>query len=500
MTGVIAKPAAPRVSPNLRDYERTRAAFSWERAREALDGLPGGRGLNIAHEAVDRHATVLRGSRDRRGVRSSPKVRRARPGCDRGLHGATLGAAPVDEEPVIDAAPSSTTRTTLAWLASLHDDEGILSLYADSGAELGARHEPPSAEIALRTGLAALRERLEASGELRRLTLLERRLRQNAARLSALTDPSRRARGWALFIPLSGGAPHEAASTARAEEQVVLESTAYLMPLLPSLGESAPVGVVAVSGEGARAIEIRGAVAEECLRLAFDDQSAEWRRLQGPAGSTPANQRQVSSQVDLFARRVEEHRRHQLTVFGGTVWERARERGWSHVLVAGDPDRTEGLRASRPEGGPDLVVSAHLLPDHLSAVAVRDATAPEIHAARLAGRLALAEHVRDAALAAAGHCAVGVADTLGALAEGRVHHLLLDPTARPAGARAPDGRLVPAGEVPPGAAAEQMSPEPHLLERMLERALATDARVTAVDGLAAEVLAPFDGVACALRW
>jgi acetyl-CoA synthetase len=43
------------VIPNLRDYERTRAEFSWEGARRALDGLPGG-GLNIAHEAVDRHA------------------------------------------------------------------------------------------------------------------------------------------------------------------------------------------------------------------------------------------------------------------------------------------------------------------------------------------------------------------------------------------------------------------------------------------------------------
>ncbi len=32
------------------------AAFSWKAARRELDGLPGGRGLNIAHEAVDRHA------------------------------------------------------------------------------------------------------------------------------------------------------------------------------------------------------------------------------------------------------------------------------------------------------------------------------------------------------------------------------------------------------------------------------------------------------------
>ena len=42
------------IVPNLVDYERTRTAFSWRTARGALDGLPGG-GLNIAHEAVDRH-------------------------------------------------------------------------------------------------------------------------------------------------------------------------------------------------------------------------------------------------------------------------------------------------------------------------------------------------------------------------------------------------------------------------------------------------------------
>ena len=44
------------VVPNLLHYERTRAEFSWAAARRSLDGLPGGTGLNIAHEAVDRHA------------------------------------------------------------------------------------------------------------------------------------------------------------------------------------------------------------------------------------------------------------------------------------------------------------------------------------------------------------------------------------------------------------------------------------------------------------
>ena len=43
-------------TPNLVDYTAERVLFTWDAARAALDGLPCGRGLNIAHEAVDRHA------------------------------------------------------------------------------------------------------------------------------------------------------------------------------------------------------------------------------------------------------------------------------------------------------------------------------------------------------------------------------------------------------------------------------------------------------------
>jgi acetyl-CoA synthetase len=47
---------------NLRNYEGCVAVFSWAKARGLLDGLPGG-GLNIAHEAVDRHVLAGRGSK-----------------------------------------------------------------------------------------------------------------------------------------------------------------------------------------------------------------------------------------------------------------------------------------------------------------------------------------------------------------------------------------------------------------------------------------------------
>jgi acetyl-CoA synthetase len=54
--GWIAPPPPGSTPPNLLDYEAGRRAFSWTSARAELDGLPHGGGLNIAYEAVDRHA------------------------------------------------------------------------------------------------------------------------------------------------------------------------------------------------------------------------------------------------------------------------------------------------------------------------------------------------------------------------------------------------------------------------------------------------------------
>jgi acetyl-CoA synthetase len=55
---IIKKQREPgKIVPNLADYDKVRAEFSWALARQELQGLPDGKGLNIAHEAVDRHAT-----------------------------------------------------------------------------------------------------------------------------------------------------------------------------------------------------------------------------------------------------------------------------------------------------------------------------------------------------------------------------------------------------------------------------------------------------------
>ena len=45
-----------KTPPNLIDYEQTYNGFSWHETARDFAGLPGGRGLNIAYECVERHA------------------------------------------------------------------------------------------------------------------------------------------------------------------------------------------------------------------------------------------------------------------------------------------------------------------------------------------------------------------------------------------------------------------------------------------------------------
>ena len=59
---VIEKSGPHRVAPNLANYDATVESFSWDEVERELDWLPSG-GLNLAHEAIDRHVKNGRGGR-----------------------------------------------------------------------------------------------------------------------------------------------------------------------------------------------------------------------------------------------------------------------------------------------------------------------------------------------------------------------------------------------------------------------------------------------------
>ncbi len=59
----ILKSGSDRAGANIKDYADARRTFTWDEAKSWVTGLPGGKGLNIAYEAVDRHATGERAGR-----------------------------------------------------------------------------------------------------------------------------------------------------------------------------------------------------------------------------------------------------------------------------------------------------------------------------------------------------------------------------------------------------------------------------------------------------
>jgi acetyl-CoA synthetase len=56
---IVKRPDLFTKAPNLVDYRGEYTRFDWAEAWKLLDGLPGGKGYNIAHEAVDRHAAGI---------------------------------------------------------------------------------------------------------------------------------------------------------------------------------------------------------------------------------------------------------------------------------------------------------------------------------------------------------------------------------------------------------------------------------------------------------
>jgi acetyl-CoA synthetase len=58
----IRKHAQDSAGANLRNYDAEVNAFTWAQARALLKGPPGG-GLNIVHEAIDRHVQAGRGKK-----------------------------------------------------------------------------------------------------------------------------------------------------------------------------------------------------------------------------------------------------------------------------------------------------------------------------------------------------------------------------------------------------------------------------------------------------
>ncbi len=253
-----------------------------------------------------------------------------------------------------------------------------------------------------------------------------------------------------------------------------------------------------VSADGVRLIDLRYGFAVETAHFPYSAPSPR-RELQGPAAASPAMAQQTVRLTDVFERRVRDRVLRFLSTVADRVLEVAAAKEWDYLAVSGDGELVASVVSGLPTVWPVTVIR---LPYVLAAARpheIAEMVRPDLAKARREQGERTAVGVRDAALAG-GPGSLGLGETLGALQEGRVAHLLLDDSRAWRGGRAPDGYLVAKGETPPWVDASRLATESDLGERMISRALDTGADVTLLDPVAAAALADSDGIGAQLRW
>ena len=391
----------------------------------------------------------------------------------------------------------------LTSVASLADPLGILSVYVGIHPE-EETGSPPVWELQVRHGLEEIERELEAEDDGRGPEALAARLAELGDELDLLLSPREPGRGRALFVGLSGGEAIRVTLPLPLETRVTLGGRARLRPLVRALQDGRPAGLILLSDEGLSLFEWHLGEVRELEVVPFVARGGERRELSGPAYAHPRGAPyagpgfRAGQQRDLFERRAEEERELLVAGRAGDLRAQARRRDWEDVVVAGDERLSRPLAEGLREPGSPEVTVDHRLLAWLSPAELAEAAAPVLEEARGRRGLMLLARAREEALAG-GRGALGLGDTLAALADGRVEELILPAVREFPGARAPDGRLVPAGETPPGVSPSQLRPERDLAERMVERALETGARLTLLAGGAEEALGS-DEAAALLRW
>lgn len=359
---------------------------------------------------------------------------------------------------------------TPAELLSWRPECGVLSLYIR--VDHGDRSEGWRTEV--RNGLSGLvghshdTEDHEASGA---MEATAERLQRDLLDQPPLGEP----RGLIGFVEVArkGGAERWYATQIPPRRTEVLHGpVAQIHPLLELLDDGAPLGVAVVSSERIRLLDWRLGRAEELHSWELEYFGDDWRERKAQKPRDPARGHAVSAAGrDQYNQRMEANRERFAEHAGGLAHAEAKKRGWRQTLVFGD-ERYVRQFAQGFGNSPELRHLEHsdLISEPTAQIKRRvEQMLPELNRSR---ERSMIERIKEAAYAEA-RSSLGVQETLQALQEGRVEHLVYDATRDYSEA---------------------------LIERMIALALSTGAAITPVEGESAQLLEEQDGVVSLLRY
>ena len=384
-------------------------------------------------------------------------------------------------------------------LINFTDEHGVLSFYAGHTPDQAADRQP-TAPIEIRNQIKQLIASLEdRDRDLARV--VSQRISKVGGEIDALVDGHAPGRGRALFVGVDSGDTSTITIQMPFRERVVHHDSAYIRPLVAALDEGRPAGVLVVSRARTKTLRWSFGKIEVLDEREFelgDAQTADINSAAASPSNTPQAVHGLSTR-ERFEERIEEsHHRFLRSVVEDVATEANRE-GWDRLVISG-PTKVRDVAKS-------LVPTDHGLRVLLAEQAWEDVN-PNVVAEQLWPLLRSVHRQRERELvddainrALAGQAgAVGLRHVCEALNEGRVEHLLFDSTLQLEGYRSEEGTVHARVE---GFIAEADVPlhrEPLFVERMIEKAVSTSAKVTPVDDDAAEPLGDHEGVAAILRW
>ena len=376
----------------------------------------------------------------------------------------------------------------LRVLATESPDRPVLSVYARTDPRDPANtNHTPAWQIELRNGLRAVAERLDDDGD-----RLQRRsfetLRARVERGLAELSPSERGRSVVWFLHADGETSRRLSLQLPVRrDAVVWDDRPFVSPLVDVVDRGAATGVVLVGGDSVRLLQIRAGHIDEPDDSTYELSLGDWRPFKAYASANPARGQQTVSHQEHYEARVEEQRGKLFETAAEATAKRAEGLGWERIVIAAEGQVATRFQAALPEqlrrrvittldhnvGHEDFAAIATLLEPHL------DASWLERTRQAIAGA-----HERASA---GGAGAIGPQETLEALAEGRVDHLILDP----------DHDFSSfAGSIP----ASIDGPRSMLAERAVEAAIAAGGRVSTLPVSDSKELLDADGMVALLRY
>ncbi len=342
-------------------------------------------------------------------------------------------------------------REQLERILRLRGADGVVSVYVDADPAEAASPAPAWAET--------------VRVELRRLGL-DGRLDEVGDDLDWAVAPRTHARGRAIFFGVRAGGADRIGLQMPLETSVTVAPTPRLLPLLSALDEGRPAGVVAATMAEVRIVEVAWGEAREIDRHPVAPPAAEWSELKEPNPLHEEDRRAIARGV------------------AARTAEAVRRRGWTQVVLAGNDRLTHPVaEALRSLPGLAVMLEPWDVRPEQSSAEIASSARGRLLAAHRAAVAADAERAIGAA-AGAGKGAVGLADVLRAVTDGRAAWVALD---RDAASR--PGTVEVAREAP-------MSPA-DAVAGIVEGALRTDARIAVAStppGLAS------GGAVALLRW